>query len=198
MVTNGTKSYAVYTYKCGELSWLDEATIGASSPPDYYYNHPLTVSGVIPDEIACVHLSSIWNNVIIDLETNPLILPSTPEPFSSVGKLQVTPCLHYVTHCTITTTGSCVAAGFTECCFTDCLGSPSDCSCDDFCRFVGDCCYDIDDTCPPEQNATGTSSASFTSSEYLWLHESLYVALQIYLRVQYTGSQWFLCAPNPL
>ena len=41
-----------------------------------------------------------------------------------------------------------MAAGFTECCTTKCSGFPSDCMCDDFCRELGDCCYDIDDTCP--------------------------------------------------
>ena len=54
------------------------------------------------------------------------------------------------------TPGSCVAAGITECCFSDCSGFPSDCNCDDFCRQVGDCCYDIDQTCPAETNTTGT------------------------------------------
>ena len=49
--------------------------------------------------------------------------------------------------------GSCVAAGFTECC-TDSYGcngqsvGTQTCSCDFNCHEVGDCCDDIDITCP--------------------------------------------------
>ena len=88
MITNGTKSYAVYTYKCGDLEWSGDATIGFNAPPDDYYNHPLSEADISTDEVACVHVDSAWNNVIIDLELNPLILPSTPEPSSFVGTLQ--------------------------------------------------------------------------------------------------------------
>ena len=170
LITNGTKSYAVYTYKCGELNWLDDATIGANAPIDSYYNHPLTSAGVFPNEIACVHLQSIWNNDIIDLEPNPLILPSTPEPLSSVGKFWLHLILHII-HKKCPPPGSCVEAGFTECCFSDCLGFPSDCSCDDFCRQIGDCCYDIDETCPIERIMTGTIIAPhiYPSCVYLIL-----------------------------
>lgn len=65
--------------------WMDTAGIGFNAPPDDYYNHPLTVSEIPPDEVACVHLDSVWNNVIIDLEPNPVILPLTPEPSSFIG-----------------------------------------------------------------------------------------------------------------
>lgn len=75
----------MYTYKCGELEWSDDVTIGFNAPPDNYYNHPLTQVDISADEIACVHVDSVWNNVIIDLELNPLILPSTPEPSSFIG-----------------------------------------------------------------------------------------------------------------
>ena len=85
LITNGTKSYAVYTYKCGELHWTLPATIGINAPPDNYYNHPLTGTDLPPDEIACVHLNSVWNNVIIDMEPNAVILPVTPVPSSFTG-----------------------------------------------------------------------------------------------------------------
>lgn len=64
---------------------MDTASIGFNAPPDDYYNHPLTLTDFPPDEVACVHLNSVWNNVIIDLEPNPVILPLTPEPYSSIG-----------------------------------------------------------------------------------------------------------------
>ena len=75
----------MYTYKCGELEWSNDATIGANAPLDGYYNHPLTLTDISPDEIACVHLDSVWNNVIVDLEPNPVILPMTPAPSSFIG-----------------------------------------------------------------------------------------------------------------
>ena len=41
-------------------------------------------------------------------------------------------------------------AGYTECCFdVSCLGAPTlDCFCDTTCRAFGDCCHDIEETCP--------------------------------------------------
>ena len=48
--------------------------------------------------------------------------------------------------------GSCLAAGFTECCrgeSSSCLGTPTlDCYCDRNCYSLGDCCDDIDEICP--------------------------------------------------
>ena len=48
--------------------------------------------------------------------------------------------------------GSCIEAGYTECCADFlCLGSPTfDCFCDPSCHAFGDCCYDIDESCPPD------------------------------------------------
>ena len=40
-------------------------------------------------------------------------------------------------------------AGFSDCCVgDDCSGSPADCQCDALCHEIGDCCFDIDITCP--------------------------------------------------
>ena len=75
----------MFTYRCGYLEWSSPTTIGLNAPPDYYYNHPLSGTGVSPDEIACVHLESEWNNVVIDMEPNPVILPITPTPTSFTG-----------------------------------------------------------------------------------------------------------------
>ena len=48
--------------------------------------------------------------------------------------------------------GSCLEAGFTECCqdaSQSCTGSPTfDCYCDVNCHVFGDCCYDIEHICP--------------------------------------------------
>ena len=84
MITDGSQSYAVYTYRCGDLYWLDSATIGFNAPPSTYSTHPL--SGLEQSSsIACVHAESPWNNVIFDLEPNPIVLGTTPEPRNSFG-----------------------------------------------------------------------------------------------------------------
>ena len=93
LTTNGTKSYAVFTYKCGELEWPFSAVIGYNAPVGNTYNHYLSsVSSEQPpaDEIACIHTNSQWSNVIIDLETSNIILPVTPPPHFSTGKCKNT------------------------------------------------------------------------------------------------------------
>lgn len=47
-------------------------------------------------------------------------------------------------------TGSCVKAGYMQCCEDSiCAGLPNyDCYCDITCRSFGDCCQDIEETCP--------------------------------------------------
>ena len=85
LVTDGSKSYAVYTYMCGELNWSDAATIGFNTPDELRFNHPLSGTEFI-DEIACIHLENSLNNIIFDLEPSPVILPMTPPPANSLGK----------------------------------------------------------------------------------------------------------------
>lgn len=88
IITNGTKTYAVFTYQCGYLNWAGEATIGFNAAAEYYANHPLA-SLTTSNLIACVHtgVGSDWNNVIYDLVPNPdaLTTEPTPPPFSSIG-----------------------------------------------------------------------------------------------------------------
>lgn len=85
VVTDGSKSYAVYTYYCGGLYWLNPATIGFNAPPSTYNNHPITGTDLTPDNVACVHRDSPWNNVIFDLEPNPIVLGTTPAPSNTIG-----------------------------------------------------------------------------------------------------------------
>ena len=48
-------------------------------------------------------------------------------------------------------TGSCVAAGFENCCnlgnSPNCYGNPPSCFCDHLCYDFGDCCSDIEQVC---------------------------------------------------
>lgn len=79
IITDGTKAYAVFTYKCGALNWAGEATIGYNAGGDYYMNHPL--SGLsLSNAIACVHNDSVWNNVIYNLVPRPDLLTTDPTP----------------------------------------------------------------------------------------------------------------------
>ena len=59
-----------------------------------------------------------------------------------------TVCTHYVS-ISVGDGGSCLDAGYTECCDGgNCIGSePFDCFCDQFCYFLDDCCSDISSTC---------------------------------------------------
>lgn len=65
--------------------WSGPTTIGVNTPDDIQTNHPLSGSPVVND-IACIYQDSHWSNLIYDLEINPVILPITPEPVSSLGK----------------------------------------------------------------------------------------------------------------
>ena len=79
----------MFTYKCRELQWSDPAVIGSNIPPGDVYNHFLSsgLSGETPtDEIACIHESSTWSNVILELEISNVILAVTPEPHFAIGK----------------------------------------------------------------------------------------------------------------
>ena len=85
VITDESKSYAVYTYRCDYISWPYSATIGYNAPPDHFENHPITDADLNGEIIACVHEGSPWNNVIYDLEPSPIVHSMTPEPSSSTG-----------------------------------------------------------------------------------------------------------------
>ena len=104
LITNSTQSYAVFTYKCGELSWSENATIGFNVPIGPYKNHPLSDAAVDPDTIACVHMDSVWNNVIYNLQPDGnLVLTTTPEPSDFIGivsvHLRILTCTVYMSRC---------------------------------------------------------------------------------------------------
>lgn len=86
LITNGTKSYSVFTYKCGDLNYPDIAVVGYNVPLGSYENHPLSDTDVDADAIACVHLDSVWNNVMYDLQPDGnFVLANTPEPSEFIG-----------------------------------------------------------------------------------------------------------------
>ena len=76
----------MFTYKCGDLKYSDVAVVGHNAPLESYKNHPLSDTDVDADTIACVHLDSVWNNVVYDLQTKGnYVLSSTPEPSDFIG-----------------------------------------------------------------------------------------------------------------
>ena len=78
MITNGTKTYAVYTYHCGDIQWSEGSVIGFNAGGSYYVNHPLSDS-IEARDIDCVHHpESEWNNVVYDVNPNGTI-PIIPQ-----------------------------------------------------------------------------------------------------------------------
>ena len=60
MITDGTHSYTVFTYKCGLLEWGSGATIGFNAPGGFYDNHELSFPG-----LDCVNEpASVWSNIV--------------------------------------------------------------------------------------------------------------------------------------
>lgn len=59
--------------------------VGFNAPLGPYKNHPLSIADITADTIACVHLDSLWNNVIYDLTPDGKVFTGTPEPLESTG-----------------------------------------------------------------------------------------------------------------
>ena len=83
-ITDGSQSYAVYTYRCGDLQWSGGATIGYNGGPvgGFYANHPL--SGGSANTIACLNSGvTEWSNVVYNISCyacTPTEPPPTVEP----------------------------------------------------------------------------------------------------------------------
>ena len=83
MITDGRKTYAVYTYHCDDVQWSDGSVIGFNAGGSYYANHPLSDS-IAARDIDCVHRpGSEWNNVVYDLNPNVTVTPTTDAPTDS-------------------------------------------------------------------------------------------------------------------
>ena len=78
VITDGNKTYAVYTYHCNDIQWSDGSVIGFNAGGSYYTNHPLSDS-ISASDIDCVHSpESEWNNVIYDVNPNGTTLYTPP------------------------------------------------------------------------------------------------------------------------
>ena len=85
VITNGSKTYAVYTYHCNDIEWSDGSVIGFNAGGSYYANHPLSDS-IAASDIDCVHRpGSEWNNVVYDLNPNGTVVLTPPPTSESVN-----------------------------------------------------------------------------------------------------------------
>jgi len=67
VVTNGDQSYALFTYRCGQLGWSGGATIGFSAAGDFYYNYKMSGTSSVKN-VACENSpESSWTNIIYQL-----------------------------------------------------------------------------------------------------------------------------------
>ena len=72
LVTDGTDSYAVFTYRCGDLQWpnyMDASGfefigfLGSNFPQ----LHRLLNSRNVSQEVACANYPNVWNNLVYHL-----------------------------------------------------------------------------------------------------------------------------------
>ena len=86
LITNGTKSYSVFTYECDQLEWSDEAVIGYNAGGEYNATHPLSGT-LLANAVDCLHsnINVTLNNIIYNLVRGELNEGSTPPPPSSLG-----------------------------------------------------------------------------------------------------------------
>ena len=78
MATDGTLSYAIFTYWCGGLNWIDSydyAGIGFSIGQDFFVNHELSLTPSVND-IAC--LNDGWSNVVYLVSEQDVCVVANP------------------------------------------------------------------------------------------------------------------------
>ena len=74
ITTDYMRSFAVFSYKCGDIEYPNSATIGFTAGDVLYANHPLTLRGRAQD-IACINSpESEWVNVVYELTSEDLQL----------------------------------------------------------------------------------------------------------------------------
>ena len=92
LITNGTKSFSIFTYTCDQLEWSDESTVGYNAAGDYTDTHPL--SGTLyANALDCLHtnIDVSINNIVYDLVPGQLNTGITPEPPTSLGTIKKFP-----------------------------------------------------------------------------------------------------------
>lgn len=70
VITDGTDSFAVFTYQCGAMTWSGNATIGYNAGGSQFENHPLSGSSNT-ESIGCMNYNNtVWTNIVFKLTPN--------------------------------------------------------------------------------------------------------------------------------
>ena len=70
LATDGTRSYAIYTYECGKLNWIKRSAGIGFSAGTIFAEHPLSRNSSV-NEIACINEnSSNWSNILYEINNN--------------------------------------------------------------------------------------------------------------------------------
>ncbi len=89
LATDGTSSYAIFTYRCGDINWARGSSIGYNAPGGIFFNHPLA-GGTQAAGIDCSG-SQTWTNLLYNLtgSSASIATPSPIEPREFVTLLPV-------------------------------------------------------------------------------------------------------------
>ena len=67
IVTDFSRSFSVFTYYCGDLSYSNGATIGFATGDGLFANHPASLNG-LAQSIACLNSPATpWVNVVYEI-----------------------------------------------------------------------------------------------------------------------------------
>ena len=79
LISNGTDSYAIFTYHCGDINWSRSTVIGYNAAGVVYMNHPLS-GGSLPGDLDCRNApDSNWTNILYNL-TGSILNITVPDP----------------------------------------------------------------------------------------------------------------------
>ena len=68
IASQGSTSYAIFTYKCNLVQWTrNSAAIGYSAGNDSFADHPFSRSSRVTDIDCLNYPSSVWSNVVYNL-----------------------------------------------------------------------------------------------------------------------------------
>ena len=76
---HSSKSYAIFTFYCGDLNWARGPTIGYNAASAYYANHPDTGADDA-DNIDCINGPNTYYNVWYNISVEGFVTPSPPPP----------------------------------------------------------------------------------------------------------------------
>ena len=73
MVTDFARSFAVFTYHCGDLGFSNSASIGFATTDGLFANHPVS-QRILAQSIACLNEpASPWVNVVYEITRGMII-----------------------------------------------------------------------------------------------------------------------------